>query len=242
MRLRVATLLIPGILFSSALASEVSRPLTLQEVVRQMDERDRALSASLVQYTCLRRYMLNNRRFHQTAELRVRITYSSSGHKPFEVLSERGLSVIRQRVLRRMLEAEEEASRGEMRARTRITPLNYDFQLLGSEMQQGRLAYVLEVTPKSVGKFLLRGRIWIDSEEFAIVRVEATPAQKPSALIYNIHVVQQYAKVGPVWLPLYNRSMSDSFIFGYTDVTIDSSDYQVTQKPIEPPAQPSAGL
>jgi hypothetical protein len=54
--------------------------------------------------------------------------------------------------------------------------------------------------------------------------------------------VQQYGKVGPVWLPLYNRSMSDSFFFGHTDVTIDSSDYQVTQKPIEPPAQPSAGL
>ena len=54
--------------------------------------------------------------------------------------------------------------------------------------------------------------------------------------------MQQYLKVGPVWLPLYNRSMSDSFFFGHTDVTIDSSDYQVTQKPIEPLAQPSAGL
>jgi hypothetical protein len=72
------------------------------------------------------------------------------------------------------------------------------------------------------------------------VRVEATPALKPSALIHNIHIVEQYVKVGPVWLPLYNRSMSDSFFFGHTGVTIDSSDYQVTQKPIEPPAQPSA--
>jgi len=74
------------------------------------------------------------------------------------------------------------------------------------------------------------------------LRVEATPAQKPSALIHNIHVVQQYARVDPVWSLLYNRSMSDSFFFGHTGVTIDSSDYQVTQKPIEPPAQPSAGL
>jgi hypothetical protein len=51
---------------------------------------------------------------------------------------------------------------------------------------------------------------------------------KPSALIHNIHVVREYVKADPVWLPLYNRSMSDSFFFGHTDVTIDSSDYQVT--------------
>jgi hypothetical protein len=72
MRLRIATLLIPGILFSSVPASEASRPLTVQEVVKQMDERGRARSASLAYYTCLRRYMLSNPCFHQTAELRVR--------------------------------------------------------------------------------------------------------------------------------------------------------------------------
>jgi hypothetical protein len=54
MRLRVATLLLPGILFSSALASEVSRPLIVQGVVKQMDDRGRARSASLAYYTCLR--------------------------------------------------------------------------------------------------------------------------------------------------------------------------------------------
>jgi hypothetical protein len=77
----------------------------------------------------------------------------------------------------------------------------------------------------------------VDGDDFAIVRVEATPALKPSALIHNIKVVQQYEKVGAMWLPLYNRSMSDSFFFGHTDVTIDSSDYQVTLKSIEPQAE-----
>ncbi len=47
MRLRVATLLITGLLSSSALASEASRPLTLPEVVEQMEERGGARSASL---------------------------------------------------------------------------------------------------------------------------------------------------------------------------------------------------
>ena len=45
MRLRVATLLLPGILVSSALASEACWPLTLQEVIKQMDEQSRARPA-----------------------------------------------------------------------------------------------------------------------------------------------------------------------------------------------------
>jgi hypothetical protein len=172
--------------------------------------------------------------------LKVRMSCSSSGHKTFEVVFENGLSVIRKKVLRRMLEAEEEASRDDIRTQTQIAPQNYNFRLLGSEIQQGRLAYVLEATPKTISKFLLRGRIWVDGADFAIVRVEATPALKPSALIHNIKVVQQYEKVGAMWLPLYNRSMSDSFFFGHTDVTIDSSDYQVTLKSIEPQAESRA--
>jgi len=195
-----------------------------------MEERGQARSALLAHYVCLRRYASTNRRFHKTAELSVRMTCTDPGHKTFEVLSERWLSIIRQRVLRRMLEAEEEASRDGIRENAQITPRNYDFRLAGSEMLQGRPAYVLEVNPKTASKFPIRGRIWVDREDFAIVRVDAAPALCPSAWIHNVHVVQQYAKVGPAWLPLYNHSSSDSFFFGHTDVAIDSSDYQITER------------
>jgi hypothetical protein len=224
------SLLISAILSPPVRPDGVSQPLTVQQVLSQMEQRGQARSALLAHYVCLRRYALNNRRFHKTAELSVRMTYTSPGHKTFEVLSERGLSIIRQRVLRKMLEAEEEASRDGTRESTQISQRNYEFRLAGSEMQQGRPAYVLEANPRTVNRFMIRGRIWVDCEDFAIVRVEAAPALTPSAWIRNVHVVQQYVKVGPVWLPLYNRSMSDSFFFGHTDVAIDSSDYQIAQK------------
>ncbi|MGA2593687.1 MAG: hypothetical protein ABSH32_27580 [Bryobacteraceae bacterium] len=230
MRRLALSLLISGILSPLIRPDVVPQQLTVQQVLAQMEVRGQARSALLAHYVCLRRYALTNRRFHKSAELSVRMTYTDPGHKTFEVLSERGVSIIRQRVLRRMLEAEEEASRDGIRENAQITPRNYDFHLAGSEMQQGRPAYVLEVNPKTVNKFTIRGRIWVDCEDFAIVRVDAAPALAPSAWIHNIHVVQQYAKVGPVWLPLYNHSMSDSFFFGHTDVAIDSSDYQITEK------------
>jgi hypothetical protein len=223
-------LLISGILSPPIRPARITPPLTAQQVLAEMETRDRARSAALSQYVCNRRYVLINRRFHKTAEISARMTYNYPGHKTFEVISELGLSVIRQRVLRKMLEAEEESSRDGIRETTYIWPRNYDFRLAGTEVREGRPAYVLEVNPRTVNKFLIRGRIWVDCEDFAIVRVEASPALKPSAFIHNIHVVQQYVKVGPVWLPLYNHAMSDSFFFGHTDVAIDSSDYQIAQQ------------
>lgn len=222
-------LLISAALSPMARPARISDPLTLPQVLSQMEQRDRARFALLSNYVCLRRYSLNNRRFHKGAEISVRMTYSSPGHKTFEVISEQGLSVIRQRVLKKMLEAEEEASRDGIRETTYIWPRNYDFRLAGTEVREGRPAYVLEIKPKIVSKFLIRGRIWVDCEDFAIVRVEAAPALKPSALVRNIQVVQQYVKVGPAWLPLYNHSMSESFWFGHTDVAIDSSEYRLAE-------------
>lgn len=203
--------------------------LTLDQVLTRMRETNSINSAALARYTCLRRYTLKNHRFHKAAELTVLMTYSAPGHKTFEVLNEQGSSIIRQRVLRRMFEAEEEASRDDLRPHTQITPENYNFRLVGTEMRHGRGSYVLDVAPKSNNKFLIRGRVWVDSQDFAIVHLEGAPAQNPSAVIRNTAVVHQYAKYAPFWLPLSNRSHSDSFLFGRTDVAIDYWNYEITE-------------
>jgi len=229
MKVAVLALMALGIVFPRVLTSDEAQPLTLQQLLKQMGEQDRARTAILAHYTCTRRYALDNHRFHVKAELSVRMTYNYPGHKEFQVVAEHGSSIIRQRVLRRMLEAEEEASRDDVRESTRITPRNYDFQLLGIQVQQGRPAYVLEARPKAINKFSLRGKIWVDRQDFAIVRVEAAPALNPSALIRDTRVVQQNAKFGRFWLPVSNRSETGSFVFGRTRVTIDSWDYEITQ-------------
>jgi hypothetical protein len=223
---------IVGLAFLSPLAigdTTEPAPLKLEQILHEMDQHDRVMVGSLKQYTCLRRYALENRRFHKKAELSVRMTYSSTGHKTFEVLSEHGPSVIRNKVLHPMLDAEEEASRDDIRPQTRIVEANYSFKLIGTQMQQGRPAYLLEVIPKSKNKFLIRGRVWIDAKNFGIVRVEAAPAQNPSVFIHNTRVIQQSSRYGDVWLPLYNHSNTDSFLFGHTEVTIDSWDYKIAE-------------
>jgi hypothetical protein len=240
MRACVPALMMLCVSFPLALTSEFAKPLTLQQVLTRMDEHDRVRLASLTRYTCTRRYALENRRFHATAEMSVRMTYWYPGRKKFEVLAERGSSIVRQRVLRRMLQAEAEASGDEVRDRTRINPLNYEFRLLDVETRQGRPAYVLQVSPKASNKFSMRGKVWVDGEDFAVVRVEAAPTQNPSLWIRNTRVIQQYEKLGMVWVPLFNHSETDSFLFGHTEVTIDSGDYEVSQTPAAAPVSTPA--
>lgn len=218
------------LVMKAATITSAPESLALDQIIRCMDEHDRAMTVSLVRYTCLRRYTLVNQRFHKKAELSVRMTYLSPGHKTFQVLEEQGSAILRQRVLRPMLDAETEAGRDDINPQTRIVALNYDFKLLGEQVEQGRPAYLLEVAPKTRNKFLIRGRVWVDEENFGIMRVDAAPAQNPSVFIHDTRVVQQSSRFGDVWLPLFNHSNTDSFLFGHSEVTIDSWDYRISEK------------
>lgn len=230
LRAVISTTFLWSLIVGAATVAGSPESVSLEQILRRMDEHDRAMSSFLKRYTCLRRYTLVNQRFHKKAELNVRMTYVAPGHKSFEVLSEQGPSILRQKVLRPMLEAETEAGRDDVRPNTRIVASNYDFKLLGLQVQQGRQAYLLEVIPKTRNKFLIRGRVWVDAEDFGIIRVEAVPAQNPSVFIHNTRVVQQSSRYGDVWLPQFNHSNTDSFLFGHTEVTIDSWDYKISEK------------
>ncbi len=91
------------------------------------------------------------------------------------------------------------------RPKTRMVPENYEFQLIGSEYLQGRPAYVIDAIPQRSDKYLFRGRIWVDAEDFAVARVEGQPAKNPSFWTRSVHFVQQYHKSGAFWFPVIHH-------------------------------------
>jgi len=200
-------------------------PLTSSEIVERMLSADKERLAALAGYTGMRHYNFENKRINKRAGMTVRMTCDSAGVKKFEVMDESGSGLIRNRILRKMIEAEQEASQKGERERTRIIPANYDFRLVGTELLEGRGNYVMEVSPKTKNKFLILGRIWVDAEDFAISRVEGQPAKNPSFWIRHVHVVQKYGRTGRFWLPMLNDSRAEARIFGRTDVSIEYFDY-----------------
>jgi hypothetical protein len=181
-------------------------PLTAPEIVERMVEADNERLAALAGYTGMRRYHFESKRFNKRAEMTVRVACDSAGVKTFEVVAESGPGVVRNRVIRKMVDAEQEASEKGEKQQTRIIPANYDFRLIGTESLDARDAYVLEISPKTKNKFLIRGRIWVDKEDFAIARIEGQPAKNPSFWITSVQVVHRYERTGRFWLPVTNVS------------------------------------
>ena len=198
---------------------------TGDQVVARMMARDNERQATLNGYTAARRYVLENQRYGKRAEMLVRMTCQKDGSKQFETVSATGWGGARKHVFPRLLEGEAEASRPGSRERSRIIPENYAFQMLGTEYVDGRPTYVIAIAPKTPNKYLMQGRIWVDADEYAIVRLEGQPAKNPSFWIKSVHFVHRYQKRGSFWFPVSDRSETEVRIFGTTEVTIEYFDY-----------------
>jgi len=206
---------------------------TAQEVVDRMGAHDLQRQASTEGYAGMRRYVLENRHFQKRAEMLVHVQGDPDGTKHFDVVSEEGWKAANTHVLRKMLESESETSRPELRATAKVNSKNYDFVFIGTEQLADRLAFVLEITPKRKEKYLFRGRIWVDAEDYALVRAEGNPAKSPSFWTKSTHFVHVYQKSGPLWFPLSTESVTEARIFGTTEVNIQYFDYAA--KPSHPP-------
>lgn len=200
--------------------------LSAQDIVNRMAERDVERHTSFSGYTVLRLYDVVNK--HRHAEMLVRVVCAADGGKQFSILHEEGSRAIRHHVFGKMLEEETKASHREARESTRILPRNYSFEMLGTGVVNGRLAYVLEIDPKTKSKYLIRGRIWVDATDYAIVRIEGSPARNPSFWTKSVHFVHTYQKVSDWWLAASTRSVTDVRIFGTAELSISDFDYLPT--------------
>ena len=200
-------------------------PLNAHEVMAKVIESDSQRESLGGGYSGSREYVLYNHRMNKRAEMVASVVCDANGTKHFHVVSEDGWMSANKHVLRKMLDSESETSQPDTRPKTRMVPANYEFHLVGSEQIQGRPAYVIDAVPRRSDKYLFRGRVWVDAEDFAVARVEGQPAKSPSFWTRSVHFVQQYRKSGSFWYPVETTSFTEALIFDGTDVSIRYFDY-----------------
>ena len=197
------------------------------QIVAEMQRHNDIRDEELKQYQSLRVYRVEYHGYATkiSARMEVEVKYDSSSGKKFRIVSESGPRFLVDRVLKRAVESEEQASQD--KRSTALTPENYRFQLVGSETLQGRPAYVLEVEPLKPSKFLYQGKIWVDEADFAVVQVKAAPSKSPSFWIDRTAIEYTNAMTGGFWLPEQIRSQTWVRIGGRATLTIDYGTYQV---------------
>jgi hypothetical protein len=213
-------------------------PLTADQVVERLVLRNSERARGLKRAEGQRAYHLIYRGFlgDSEATMVVAATYESPSTKTFRVLSSTGSMLIRKGVFQKLLEAEQEAATLNNQQRTALDTSNYEFALLGQEQGASGSQYILEVRPKTKNKFLYRGKIWVDGNDFAVTRIEAEPAKNPSFWIKSTQIRHEYTKVGDFWLPARDESVSSIRLGGHATLTIEYTQYQVFTEPAAAPS------
>jgi outer membrane lipoprotein-sorting protein len=209
---------------------EERSPLTAAQVRDKLLEMNLRRAQALHSYQGTRTYRVTYRGLLglTVAGMVVDVTYKAPDSKEFIIRSSTGSKVILDKVFKKLLQAEKEALSIDGQRRTALNSENYEFTMVGYESIASRRMYVLTVEPKTKSKFLFRGRIWVDANDFAVVRLEAEPAKNPSFWTKSSQIEQSYKKVNDFYLPQRNHSVSSIRIGGRAELTIEYQNYDIT--------------
>ena len=202
--------------------------LSLAQIVDQIQVHDQARTRAMKNYHSTRHYAVEYRGFPAdlSAAMVVEASFDAATGKSFRVVSQSGSKFLAERVLKRAIDSEKEASQD--KGSTALSTANYKFNLLRTETLGSGPAYVIDVEPLHASKFLLRGRIWVDAADFAVVKMETHPAKSPSFWISKTLIESTSAKTEGFWFPHKLRSETKVRIGGGAVLTIDYGTYEVS--------------
>ena len=206
----VALIPVPKLTCADSGASISSISLSADQVVDNLVRKNQERAQALLHSEATRVYRLVYHGFpgDREAEMTVEATYNSPSSKEFKVIFQSGSKLIQDRVFKKLLEGEKEAAQPAISARTQLNRDNYNFELIGYQPSTAGGQYVLRVSPKSRSKYVYRGNVWVNGNDFAVTHIEAEPSQNPLFWTKTSAIHHEYKKVGVFWLPAQNESVS----------------------------------
>jgi hypothetical protein len=225
--LKASQLATADVLPDEGLTRTSSQNITDDEIFSRLLEHNHQRDIELRQYSAVRTYMVTNDRGKVHAEAVVLIEYRAPGTKTFTTTSEEGSWIVRSMVFKRLMESEVETAAGRSHWDSSIKPKNYTFHLLGEDDVDGYHCFVVQAVPRRRDKYLFEGKVWINTQDFAIVKIAGHPAKNPSFWLKRVDFVRRYQKIGEFWLPLKDETITELKIHGKKILTIDHQDYTV---------------
>lgn len=159
-------------------------------------------SQELREYRALRHMHAWSERLNKEAWMDAYTTLQH-GHFAYTIVSERGSDTIRDKVLRTMLQREEQLVNSGNAAKADLTEENYDFKEPARDTD-GSTIVPIEARRKDM--LLVNGQMVIDPASGDLMRVEGRLAKNPSFWTTLVNVVRRYARIGGVRVPVATES------------------------------------
>jgi len=184
-------------------------------------------SAELLEYKATRTYQVSDLQGKVHAQEVGRMEYLAPDQKTFVVTSESGSGLVRHLALNPLIASEIRAAAGKEHHDSSISPDNYNLELLGEQQLGPYRCFVAQAVPKRADKYLFEGKVWIDVQDYAVVRIEGHPATTLSFWIKRADFVREYQKIDGFWLPQMDKTVVHVRLYGKKVLTIDHRDYMV---------------
>jgi hypothetical protein len=197
------------------------------EVFSQLVAHNALRSAALQEYTAVRTYQVIDTKGKVHAQEVGRMEYQAPDKKTFVPISETGSGLVRHLALNALIASEIATAAGKEHHDSSISPANYRLELLGEQQVGPYHCFVAHMVPKRADKYLFEGKMWIDAQDYAVVRIEGQPATSLSFWIKHADFVRQYQKVDGFWLPQRDETFVHVRLYGRKVLTIDHRDYTV---------------
>ena len=201
----------------------VTESQLLAELAAHNEERRTALH----DYTVLRTYRVVDLKGKVHAEEIGSMEFLSPDKKAFTVTSESGSGLVRHMALNPLINSEIEAAAGKEHHDSAISTDNYSLNLLGEQQLGPYRCFVAEAVPRRKDKYLFEGKVWIDVNDYSVVRIEGHPAKKLSFWIQHADFVRQYQKIDEFWLPEKDQTLVQVRLYGQKILKIEHRNYVV---------------
>jgi hypothetical protein len=160
------------------------------------------------------------------SDIQVNISFLPPREKSFRI--ERSSGGMAEHVVRKALEKEVEITKDP--TISEISPINYDFELVGRGVANGHDCFILTITPKRETKDLLVGRVFVDANQFLIRRVEGHPSKSPSWWVKELELVITYDSVQGLWLQTRSEANAKVRMAGDYRVISKESDVRTAEE------------
>ncbi len=212
MRIRPAILLLTICVAVSPVSWGQSKNLSLNDILARMQQADSDSRDHSVAYTVTREYQLSAEGAQQpTSNVVADISFAPPAAKEYLIVktegSDRGTTIVK-KVL------DQEAAMAAHHEQHELTVRNYDFALLGRATIDGRDCYLLQLSPKRQAVELVRGKAWVDAQDFSVRRIEGLVAKNPSLWVKNVNLTINYGEVNGVWLQTSSHAVAELRLLG----------------------------
>lgn len=159
----------------------------------------------------------------QQGSLHASRRISGLGRIRYRVLGFQGDKTVKNQVIARYLEAEQQARNKQDLS---VTPANYKFKFKGEWLAKGnRQVYIFAVTPRQKRVGLFKGEMWLDATSFLPVYERGRLVKNPSIFFKRVQFERVYQIQGGVAVPQHMSSRIDTRLVGPVELNVEYSNF-----------------